>query len=436
MLYCYSMIFSTTILELTAFLVFLILLAAFFAASETGLMALNRYRLRNLANKGNRTAKLTQKLLGRPDRLLGVIVIGNTFTTILASSVATVVAVRLWGEGGVVISTITLTLIILIFAEITPKTLAVLYSQKISFFVAWPLWLFLWILYPIVWFGNVISNNFLRLFGVKINKKRISDQLNIEELRTVVNEAGGMIPIEDQEMLLSILELGRVTVEDIMIPRNEVIGVDLDDDWDDILEQLLSCQQSFLPVYHASIDKVLGVLSLRACLSSLINEELTKSHLKNILLQPYFVTETTSLGNQLLNFRKEKRHIALVVDEYGEIQGMISLEDILEEIVGEFIVDVDTVTKDLHLQPDGSYIVDGTITLRELNKLTSWNFSLKGPKTLSGLIIEHLQEIPHPKTSVKIAGYSIEIISVKDNIVKAAKIFPKNEGKRKVRNSH
>jgi Mg2+/Co2+ transporter CorB len=416
------MLTNIPVAELAVGLVILILLSAFFSGAETGLMALNRYRLRHLVLQGHRTAKLIQRLLLRPDRLLGIILIGNTFSVIVASSLATIIAVHFWGDAGVAIATLALTLIILIFAEISPKTLAAVYPKKISFFVAWPLWILLWLLYPIVWLGNTFANTFLRIFGVRVSARKAIDFLNAEELGTVVREAGHTISAEDQQMLLSILELRRITVEDIMVPRSEIFALDLDDEWDDILDFLRSTQQEQILVCQGNMNNIVGVLHLRTVLNLLLDEEFDKDKLTAQLLPVYFVAESTSLASQLINFRRKKRYLAVVVNEYGDIQGVVNLYDIFAEIVGEFVVDVDTVTVDLHLQTDGSYIVDGSMTLRELNKALNLKFSLTGPKTLSGLIVEELQDIPTSHTCIKIANCPIEILSVQDNMVKAAKL--------------
>jgi Mg2+/Co2+ transporter CorB len=421
------MLNNISITDLLLALLILLCVSAFFSGSETAVMILNRYRLRHLANQGNRFAKLVQKILHRPERLLVVILIGNTFANIMASSIATVLAVRLWGEAGVVISAVVLTLMVLIFAEITPKTLAIIYPQQISFLAAFPLWILLWLLYPVVWLGNTIANSFLLIFRIRVGRRRKLEALNAEELRTIVNEFGGELSNEDQNMVLSILELSRIKVEDIMLPKNEIVGIDLNDDWDDVVEFMQQAHQMRLPVFQGNIANLLGILQLKNALGLLAENELDKESLKELLLEPYFIPQGATLGTQLLNFRKNKKRSAFVVDEYGEIQGLVTLEEILEEIVGEFIVDIDTVTQDLHKQEDGSYIIDGSITLRELNKLTGWDFSLTGPKTLSGLIVEHLEAMPQPGTSMKINNHPIEIVQVKNNIIRTVKILQHTE---------
>jgi len=412
------------IIGLILLLVFLVILSGFFACSETGLMAINRYRLRHLARKGHKAALRVQKMLARPDRILGTILIGNTFANILASAVATVIAIHFWGNAGVAISAVLLTFIILIFSEITPKTLAALHSLELSMIVSAPLWLFLKILYPFVWLGNAVASLLLSVFRIKVGKLQISDALNVEELRTVLSETGKLIPVEHRNMLLSILELEKITVEDVMLPRNEIIGIDLEHEWEQILETVQTADCMVLPVYQGNINNVLGIISLRTMIELLTDKRLNKETLQQEMDEPYFVPNSTLLNKQLLNFRQNKQQMALVVDEYGELQGSITLEAILEEIVGEFVVDVETFSDEILAQPDGSFLVDGSVTLREFNKMTHWHLPVQGPKTLNGLLVEQLETIPYPGTSIKIADHPIEILQVKDNMIKTARIFP------------
>ncbi len=389
------------------------------------MMSLNRYRLRHLAkSKKHRAAKRTLKLLERPDRLLGIILIGNTFANVFASSVATIIALRFWGEVGIAIATFILTMIILIFAEMAPKTLAALYPEKVAFTFSLPLTILLKVIYPLVWFANVIANSILFIFGVRI-KKGLIEPLSREELRTVVFEAAGKIPTKHQNMLLSILDLEDVTVEDIMVPRNEIVGIDIEDTWEDILEQLRTSQHTRLPLYRGVIDNVIGILHARKMLGLMSQGKLTKDALLEIKLDSYFIPEGTPLSTQLLNFQREQRRTALVVDEYGDIQGLVTLEDILEEIVGEFTTDFANFSQNIHPQDDGSVLVDGSINLRNLNRVMGWHFNESGPKTLNGLIMEHLEMIPRAATCIKIDGYPIEIVQVKDNMVKTARVVPK-----------
>lgn len=405
-------------------LVLLILLSAFFSAAETGLMAINRYRLRHKARLKKRSAIQILKLLQRPDRLLGTILIGNNCANIIAASLATVLAVHLFGEKGVILTTMLLTFVILIFAEVAPKTLAAFYPEQVSTLVAWPISILLNIFYPIIWLVNVISNGLLRLFGVRF-AGNISEPISREELRTIVYEAAGRISSHYQNMLLGILDLNKLTIDDVMIPRHQIVGIDLSGDWDEIQKQLATSPHDWLPVYIDTINNLSGILHLRELMHATLNgKKLSKEHVLALLHEAYFVPLGTPLNIQLMNFQRKRKRIALVVDEYGEIQGLVTLEDILEEIVGEFTTNVSATGKIIEAQPDGSYLVDGAITIRELNRLTQWKFPTKGPRTLNGLIVEYLEAIPHAGLCVLIQQYPIEIVSVKNNRVKVARIFP------------
>lgn len=404
-------------------LVALILLSGFFSGSETGMMSLNRYRLRHLARKGLPNAKRVSRLLERPDRLLGVILIGNTFANVLASAIATVIAVHFFGDVGVLIATILLTLVILIFAETAPKTLAALYPEKVAYPFSLPLKILLKVFYPLVWVVNGFANALLRLFGIKVDKHKF-EPLSLEELRTLVHEATGKIATNYQQMLLRILDLEQITVEDVMIPRNAIYGIDLEDNWDTILERLAKCGHAFVPLYRDNIDHVVGMLNTRKVLSSMQQQALNKKILLSIAEDVYFVPEGAILNRQLLNFQNQRKSIGLVVDEYGDIQGLVTLQDVLEEIVGEFARDIDETTRYVRKQRDGSYLIDGRITIRDLNRATRWNLPLEGPKTLSGLIVENLESIPAAGVSLRIAGYPMEVVRVSGNTVRQVKILP------------
>lgn len=401
----------------------LIFLSAFFSGSETGLISLNRYRLRHLAKAGHRGAKRSSELLKRPDRLIGIILLGNNFVNILASALATVLAIRLFGEAGIWIATASLTVVILLFAEVAPKTLAALHPERIAFPASFILGPLLKAFYPLVMLINGISNGILRLLKVPTNTDD-PHSLSSEELRTVVNEAGAMIPRRHQKMLLNILDLEKATVEDIMIPRNEVQGIDLDDDWSDIVQQLTHSQHTRLPVFRDGIDHVVGIVHLRNVLALQERSQLDIDNFAALIREPYFIPESTPLNTQLLNFQKQRRRMGMVVDEYGDIQGLVTLDDILEEIVGEFTTDPATSVKDVHEQDDGTFLVDGTANIRELNRLMKWHFPTDGPKTFNGLIIEYLETIPDPGTSLLIAGYPIEIVQTGANAIKTIKIDP------------
>ena len=404
-------------------LVILILLSAFFSGSETGLMTLNRYRLRHLAKAKHAGALRSSKLLETPDRLIGLILLCNNFVNILASSVATVIGLRLSGEAGIAIAAGLLTLVLLIFGEVAPKTLAALNPERIAFpasFIIKPL---MQLFAPVVTVVNLLSKWLLKALGISTDEAA-SQALSSEELRTVVIEAGALIPRRHQKMLLNILDLEKVTVEDIMVPRNEIVGIDLDDDIATLRTQLTGSQYTRLPVYRESIDNVLGFLHLRYALEMLIRGEFTHDDIIALVREAHYIPENTPLNTQLLNFQREKRRIGLVVNEYGDIRGLATLEDILEEIVGEFTTDPTSHIKDVFPQDDGSYLIDGSASLRTLNRRLNWRFPTDGPKTLNGLILEYLESMPEPGTSLLLAGHPVEIIQVKDNAVKTARVSP------------
>jgi len=408
---------------LLCILALLILFSAFFSGSETGLISLNRYRLRHLAKDGSPGAQRASELLKRPDRLIGLILLGNNFVNILASSIATIIALRLLGDDGIVIATFLLTLVVLIFAEITPKTLAALHPERFAFPATLVLKPLLRILYPLVWLLSTVPNGILRLLGVS-QEEMDTHNISSEELRTVVNEAGAMIPQRHQKMLLSILDLEQVTVEDIMVPRSEISGIDLDDEWETIEKQLRTSQHTRLPVFRGDIDNVLGFIHLRNVLAMQQHKEHTREALESVIRETYFIPEGTPLNTQLLHFQHQRRRIGLVVDEYGDIQGLVTLDDILEEIVGEFTTDPATSSKDIHPQEDGTFLVDGSANIRELNRIMQWDLPTDGPKTLNGMIIEYLETIPEAGTSLLLEGYPLEIVQTGGNTVKTVRIDP------------
>lgn len=409
---------------LLGLIVFLILVSAFFSGSETGLISLNRYRLRHMAKDGHAGARRAHQLLKRPDRLIGLILLGNNFVNILASVLAGVLAVRLVGESAApLVATAVLTPVVLIFAEITPKTLAAMRPERFAFPATAILKPLGWLLAPFVSLFNTIPSALLRLFGIS-QEELTEHSISREELRTVVNEAGAMIPRRHQKMLLGILDLEKATVEDIMVPRNEIVGIDLDDEWEQILKQLRNSQHTRLPVYRGDIDKVVGILHLRNFLGLQHKPELTREGLESIVRESYFIPEATPLNTQLLNFQRQRRRIGLVVDEYGDIQGLVTLDDILEEIVGEFTTDPSTSSKDIHPQEDGSFLVDGSANIRELNRIMQWELPTDGPKTLNGMITEYLETIPEAGTSLLLEGYPIDIVQTGSNTVKTVRIDP------------
>jgi Mg2+/Co2+ transporter CorB len=401
----------------------LILLSGLFSSSETGLMSLNRYRLKHLVEKGNRGARLAQVLLERPDRLLGLILLGNNFVNILASAIATMLALRLYGETGIAIATGLLTFVILIFAEVAPKTLAALYPERIAFPAAYVYTPMLKAIYPLVFAINVFANGLLRMLGV--NPERIKDEgVSTEELRSVVMEASHLVPKKHQDMLLGILSLENATVDDIMVPRNEITAIDLDEDWDEIVEDLTTCQRTRLPIYRSDINNIVGVVHMRRVIHLLAREELTRENFENQIRDAYFIPEGTSLYQQLINFQKNKRRTALTVDEYGDIQGLVTLEDILEEVVGEFTTASPVNNSNIMQQDDGSYLIAGNTHIREINRTLNVELPTDGPKTFNGLILEHLESIPTPGTSLLIADHPIEVTKTQNNGVQSARLRP------------
>jgi len=402
----------------------LIILSAFFSSSETGMMAINKYRLRHLVKEKHRSATMVSKLLEKPDRLIGVILFGNNVVNFLAAAIATVIGFRLLGDYGVAASPFIIAIIFIIFAETAPKTYAAIRPEKIAFPSAYILTPLLKLFYPIVFVINKISNTLLVPFGINAKNKEESP-LSQDELRMIVHEAGAAISSNHQDMLLGILELEKVSVDDIMVPRNELIGIDLNDSVADILEQLTHCQHTRLIVYRENIDNIVGMLHLRHVLRILGREkDFTINELEKLTIEPYYLPEGTPLHTQMLNFQKQKRRIGLVVDEYGVLQGMVTLDDILEEIIGEFTTDLQTFNKDIQPQEDGSFFVDGGTTIRDINKQLDWELPTEGPKTINGVILEHLEDIPEAGTSLRINDYTFEITQVVDNAVKKVKIFP------------
>lgn len=409
--------------SLFIYLLLLLLFSAFFSASETGIMSLNKYKLRHEA-KTSKKAKTVQDLLKRPDRLLGVILIGNNFVNIAASAIATLIGLKLYGELGVLISTVILTFVILIFSEITPKTFASLNPKLIAFNSAFALKILLIILFPFVWLANYLSNNILKILESKFNLTKKSEHLTAEELKTVVKEATALLPSKHKDMLTSILDLETISVNDIMIPRNEIIGININNTDQNIVNQLKNIEHSYIPIYENEIENVIGFINMRDVATTVINDSFSKQKLKSILLEPYFIPERTPLNKQLINFQNKKKKTALVVDEYGGLQGLTTLSDILEEIVGEFTTDINDIFTDTIPQKDGSFIVDASITLRELKKETKITLPHEA-NTLSGLIIEYLEIIPESNTSILIDNYPIEILQVQDNMIKNVRIYKK-----------
>lgn len=405
---------------------FLILLSGFFSGTETGMVSLNRYRLRHLIKENHRGARLAHALLERPDRFFGVVLIGNNFVNSAASAITAVIGLRLGGDTGLAIATLSITMLVLIFGEITPKTLAALHPERIAFPASYILTPLLKALYPLVWLVNHISNGLLRLLRVNPNAGT-SDQLSPDELRTVVRESGKMISPRYRGMLLNILDLGQMTVQDIMVPRAQVIGIDIDNTDEQIAYMLQNTDFTRIPVYQGEINNVLGILHMRR-VGQLVDDKEREGDLRAFVLdnmrEPYFVPESTPLNVQLLKFQKEKRRIALVVDEYGDVQGVVTLEDILEEIVGEFTSNIGEEGGEIQSMPDGSIQLDCSASIRDINHRLSWDLPLTrgGARTLNGLIIGHLGTVPTNPICFQIDQYRFETLLLGENRIQSVRV--------------
>ncbi|CAA9891814.1 conserved hypothetical protein; putative inner membrane protein [Candidatus Methylobacter favarea] len=404
-------------------LVVMLILSAFFSGSETSLMKLNRYRLRHLVKLKHSGAIKAYALLQRPDRVLGLILLGNNFANNFAASITTVIAIKLYADEETVIASATaiLTVIMLIFSEVTPKTIAAVKPDLLAFPAAWIYTPLLKIFYPIVWIINLFVNGLLRIFRLDINNNH--DQLNKEELKSIIAEAESIMPRRYQKMLLGILDLESATVEDVMTPRNEIMGIDLELSIEEIITQIKTSPHTRLPVYKKSIDRVMGFLHLRKVLVEVNHKDFNKQTIINLLSEPAFIPESTPVHTQMLRFKSEKIRIGLVVDEYGDVQGLVTFDDLLQEIVGELVNEDEAVRE----QSDGSYLVDANITIRELNRVTQWALPTEGPKTLNGLIIEFMETIPAAGTGIKLHGYPLEILKRDENAVKLVKFLPRKK---------
>lgn len=399
---------------------FLLCLSAFFSSAETGMMALNRFKLKHLVKQRNKSAIRANKLLQRPDRLLGIILIGNNFVNILAAALTTILCLRLFGDSGVLIGSIILTMIVLIFAEVTPKTFAANYSEKVALPSSLILKFLQKLLYPLVWIVNFFSNSILKLLGVK--EKESEEDLSPEELKSILENSGDLIPSRYQEMLLSVLELDKISIDEIMIPKNEIIGIDLSKDIEEIGEFLKDSKKEFFPIFDQNLDDIKGIINLYGINSFLSSQKKDTESLLQNSEEVYFALENTSLNIQLNNFQKDKKKVAVVLDEYGSVKGMVDIKDILEEIVGELSDPHEEVKIDIKEQKDGSYLIDAGISAREVNKRLGWDLPLSGPKTLNGLILENTETIPEANISLEIENYLIETVLIKDNMIKFAKV--------------
>lgn len=403
----------------------MLILSAFFSSSETGMMSLNRYRLKHLTKKGDKSALRVAKLLERPDRLIGLILLGNNLVNNFAAAIATLIAVRLYGDAGIAVAGFLLTLVMLVFAEVTPKTIAALYPERVAFFSSWILRPLSYVLSPAVRGINLFSNTLVRLCGIDAQSHRHIEHLNPEELRTVVDEAGDLLPGQHQGMLLNVLDLEKSTVEDIMIPRNEVEGLDLELSVPELLQRIRTSEYTRLPVYEGDINKVVGILHLRNAARFIQGDDASVAleSIRKFISEPYFVPESTKLHTQLLNFQQQKFRMGLVVDEYGEVQGIVTLEDLLEEIVGDFTTNrAEEESTDITQQEDGWYLIDGGTFVRDINRMLEWKLPLDGPKTLNGLAMEYLENIPDADIAFKIDGYHFETAQLTDKMIAQVRV--------------
>lgn len=384
------------------------------------MMAVNRYRIKSLADAGHRSARLVLRLLETPDKLLGTILFGNNVANIAASTLATVIGLRLFGDAGLAYAPLLLVFIVLVFAEVAPKTFAAIRPERIAFPACWVLAVLQVVLTPAVWLVKILSNGFLRLFGVRVVAQ--NDALSTEELRAAVRESGGKLESSHQEMLLRILGMEQITVEDVMVPRVDIEAVDLEDDWDEIVEQLATSHHTRVPVFNGTLDNFVGIIHIRKAFYLSQMGDFDKETMMSLIREPYFVPENTSITHALTNLRERRRRFGVVVDEYGDIKGLITLEQILEEVVGKFTTIVPGADDEIHPEEDGSYLVRGSTFLRDINRKLNWNLPTSTVKTVNGLIIEYLEDIPHANTCFKIGQYMIEIVQTRDTSVHVARI--------------
>jgi Mg2+/Co2+ transporter CorB len=410
---------------LFALLLVLVALSAFFSSTETALMSINRYRLRHRAREGSAGARAAETLLQTPDRLIGLILVCNNFVNSAAAALVTVICLSVGGEALAAVGVGVFTVVLIIFGEVAPKTFGALYPERLALPAALIYQVLLKLLFPVVWVTNLLANGVLRLAGIS-REKASTTSLSREELRTVVAEASTVIPHRHQRMLMSILDLERINVEDIMVPRSEIAGIDVSDDWDDILGQLRETRHTRVPVFNGSVDDLFGILHMKQVARQLARGDLDREQLIALARsrEPYYVPEGTSLNTQLLNFQRQRRRVAFVVDEYGDVQGLVTLEDLLEEIVGEFTSDTTSAHKDVHRERDGTFIVSASASVRTLNRKMGWSLPTSGPRTLNGLIVETLETIPEPGTSLRVNDYAIDVLQTGDNAVRTVRVRP------------
>jgi Mg2+/Co2+ transporter CorB len=409
---------------LFSILAVLLLISGFFSASETAMMAINRYRLKHQAERGHKGAKLTLALLNQTDKLLGVILLGNNLVNIAAAMLSTVIAIRLFGQGELTlfIATSLLTFFILVFSEVTPKVVGASYPERIAYPASFVLTPLLRVAYPAIWFVNLFVQGLLKLLRIKPTQQESGNMLGLEELRTVVLESAKLLPREHRRILLNLLGLESITVDDVMTPRSHIEAIDLADEPERISQQIATAHHTRLLIYEGSLDRIVGILHVRRVLHALASGEFTPEALREVLEEPYFVPAGTPLFRQLRQFQENQKRLALVVDEYGELQGLVTMEDLLEEMVGEFTTQAPAQTGWLRQMEDGSWLVEGSALVRQINRKLGLDFPLEGPKTLNGLLLEYLEDIPEAGVSVKIGEVPIEIVQTQDRAVKVARI--------------
>ncbi|MGV3582404.1 MAG: HlyC/CorC family transporter [Methylophilus sp.] len=411
-------------------LAILLLLSAFFSMSETSLMSLNRYRLKHLVKEGHRGAKLASILLAETDKLLGVILLCNNFLNAASATLVTIITVELLGEGEwlLMLGTVAVTFAILIFSEISPKVIAAAYPEKIGVFVSYVLYPLLKALYPVVWFVNLFVKGLLRLFRINVNFNEATNALTMDELRSIVTDAGNFLPKKHRTILLNLFELEKITVDDVMTAHTLVDVINFDDPIEDILQHISTSHHTRLPIREGDHEEIIGIIHVRKVINQLRSyhndESFDKEALREIMSDPYYIPSGTPLYTQIQQFQENHERLALIVDEYGEFKGLITLEDILEEVIGDFTTQSPSRTGSYKQEEDGSWLVDGSSSLRDLNKKLKLQLPLDGPRTLNGLVIEHFEDIPEPNTSFRVGKHTLEIVQTQDRIVKSVKIFP------------
>ncbi|PEI05054.1 magnesium/cobalt efflux protein [Pantoea agglomerans] len=422
---------STT--TLIIILCVMVLVSAWFAGSETGMMTLNRYKLRHQAKNGNRAARRVEKLLRRPDRLLSLVLIGNNLVNILASALATIVGMRIHGDEGVAIATGILTFVVLVFAEVLPKTVAALYPERVAFPSSLLLVPLQYIMLPLVWLLNTITRLLMRIAGIRADGA-INSALSKEELRTIVYESRSLMSRRNQDMLLSVLDLEKVSVDDIMVPRNEIVGININDDWKSVVRQLSHSPHGRIVLFRDSLDDCVGMLRVREAWRMMTEKkEFTKETLLRAADEIYYIPEGTPLNTQLVKFQRNKEKAGVVVDEYGDIKGLVTIEDILEEIVGDFTTSMSpSLAEEVMPQNDGSVLIEGSANVREINKAFNWQLPEQEARTINGMLLEALEEIPAIATRVRIGHYNVDILDVQDNMIKQVRITPKTPLKKSV----